>query len=153
MLESSGDAEGALRLLKGAVAESYGAAEMETRVSQARDWAMQMLDDVGLNPEKDEEVAGVMEQLDPLDPNFGYAFYYQTAKLLAKRAETARKEAKAVATASPELIRQEVKKALAAGGLDPDLGTPGGRSEDDLMKLPPNRRIAEILRRERQQGK
>jgi len=152
-LEKSGDAEGALNLLKGAVAESYGAAEMETRVGQARDWATTMLGELGLDPDQDKEVAGVMEQLDPLDPNFGYAFYYETSKLLKERAEKARKEAKAAISTVPEVVKAEVKKALAAGGLDPDLGTPSKGSEDELMKLPPSRRIAEILRRERQQGK
>jgi len=153
-LESQGDAEGALKLLKGAVAESYSQQETETRVGQARDWAMTMLEEFGLDADKDEEVQGVLEQLDPLDPNFGYAFYHETGKLLKARADKASKEAKAVLGTVPDIVKAEVKKALAAGGLEPDLGTPQGAGpNDDLMKLPPTRRIAEILRRERQQGK
>jgi len=151
MLETQGDAEGALRLLKGAVAETYGAAEMETRVGQARDWALTMLGDLGLDPDKDEEAAGVLEQLDPLDPNFGYAFYYETGKLLKARADRAQKEREAALKTVPDVVKAEVKKALAAGGASPDLETPGGGGPDaDLMKLPASRRIAEILRRERQ---
>lgn len=150
MLESSGDTTAALRILKGAVAESYGQQEQEARAAQVWDWTSQRLAEFGLDAEKDEDVQATVKELDPLDPNFGYAFYYETGKLLKKRADDARKEAKTAISTVPEVVKAEVKKALAAGGLDPDLGTPSKGGEDELMKLPASRRIAEILKRERQ---
>jgi hypothetical protein len=127
-------------------------AEQQEAAMQA--WLASVPTAFGIAPE-DPAVAEAARKTNPWASPDG-AWNYQTEigrvaqQRERERADKAEKELASVRESLPSLIKGEMIKAFNERYGEPDLSAPqgGGEKKDDLMKLPPTRRITAILAKE-----
>lgn len=144
------DPETAVNILAGHVAQMTAAEQAQHADAQIAEWRERVLAEMGLDA-GDEEVQALVQRLGPAtSQEYGYSLLGEAGKLASQRAKAAEKKADDLMAELPKLVEEQVKKALAAGGLAPDLSGPsGGGGKDEWRNLS----ATELLRRSTAEAK